>query len=364
MLKACEEGVSEIWLTSEDTGAYGRDINSNIVELLILLIKHLPKDKMLRVGMTNPPYVLEHLEALGKIFCHPQVFAFLHVPVQAGNDCVLERMNREYTVAEFEKVCDVLLKAVPEMNLSTDIICGFPGETDEEFQGTIDLLKKYKFPAVNISQFYARPGTVAARMKEVNSKDKKNRSRAVTAVFEEYKTLKGLENRVERVFISERETNKHNGDCLIGHTKNYNKVVIPFKEGLQGKQVIFRILKCFKWHVEGEIVDDNPPLIETDEHFFDEIEASYAKKKEEIANKAKEREIERQKKLERLREQVAQRKKELEARAQKPASSPIPAQSSKQNINSTDTGFSQALLFGVGGAVCIVGGLLLRTMGL
>ena len=151
MLKACEEGVQEIWLTSEDTGAYGRDIGTNIVELMVLLIKNLPKDKVLRVGMTNPPYILEHLDAMCKIMDHPQVFTILHIPVQAGNNAVLERMNREYTVEEFSKVCDALLSKVKDMAISTDIICGFPGETDEEFQGTLDLMKKYQFPVVNIS---------------------------------------------------------------------------------------------------------------------------------------------------------------------------------------------------------------------
>lgn len=151
MLKACEEGVQEIWLTSEDTGAYGRDIGTNIVELMVMLIKNLPKDKVLRVGMTNPPYILEHLDAICKIMDHPQVFTILHIPVQAGNNAVLERMNREYTVEEFSKVCDALLVKVKDMTISTDIICGFPGETDEEFQGTLDLLTKYQFPVINIS---------------------------------------------------------------------------------------------------------------------------------------------------------------------------------------------------------------------
>jgi threonylcarbamoyladenosine tRNA methylthiotransferase CDKAL1 len=124
---AINEGVKEIWLTSEDTGAYGRDIGTNIAHLLNLLVDNMPEDVMLRVGMTNPPYILEHLEAVGKILRHPRVFAFLHIPVQSGNDEVLDKMNREYTAAEFCKVADYLLQHVPEMTIATDIICGFPG---------------------------------------------------------------------------------------------------------------------------------------------------------------------------------------------------------------------------------------------
>ena len=316
MLQACQEGVSEIWLTSEDTGAYGRDIGTNIVELLLLLIKHLPKDKVLRLGMTNPPYILEHLEAIGRIMMHPQVYSFLHIPVQAGNDAVLERMNREYTVADFEKVSDALLKAVPDMGISTDIICGFPGETEEEFQGTLRLLEKYKLPAVNISQFYSRPGTVAARMVQCNTQDKKNRSRRVTTLFEGYKSMQHMMGRVERVWVAERETNKHNGDCLIGHTKNYSKVVIPFEEGILGKQVIIKVTKCSTWHVEGEIVERCPADVEVPEGFFDEIEAEYARRKEEGMKKKLLRDSERAQKMEKLKQDAERKRKELEARAE------------------------------------------------
>lgn len=73
--------MKEIWLTSEDTGAYGRDIGTDISELLKLLVEKLPNDVMLRIGMTNPPYILEHMENISLILNHPRVFSFLHIPV-------------------------------------------------------------------------------------------------------------------------------------------------------------------------------------------------------------------------------------------------------------------------------------------
>ena len=298
MLKACEEGVTEIWLTSEDTGAYGRDIGTNIVELLVLLISNLPKDKMLRVGMTNPPYILEHLEAICIIMNHPQVFTFLHIPIQAGNNAVLERMNREYTVEEFCKCCDALMSTVKDMSISTDIICGFPGETDEEFEGTMEVLSKYKFPAVNISQFYARPGTVAARMIPVPGNVKKDRSRKVTTLFENYKNTDHMLNRVERVYISEREThNKHSGDIMIGHTKNYTKVILPYNQELMGKTVAVRIEKILKWHVEGTIVEDKPYFIPNPKEYFEALNRIYEERKSSKARKQQEIENERKNKI-------------------------------------------------------------------
>ena len=76
LLRACEEGVTEIWMTSEDTGAYGLDMGTDIAQLLKLLVSHIPENVMLRIGMTNPPYILNHLEAIAQALNHPRVFAF------------------------------------------------------------------------------------------------------------------------------------------------------------------------------------------------------------------------------------------------------------------------------------------------
>lgn len=122
----------EIWLTSEDTGAYGRDIDTDLPTLLRSIIKIMPSHCMLRLGMTNPPYILEHLQAIADILNHPRVYQFLHVPVQSGSNDVLDKMNREYSIEEFNKVADFLMENVPNMIVATDIICGFPTETEKD----------------------------------------------------------------------------------------------------------------------------------------------------------------------------------------------------------------------------------------
>ncbi|GER27535.1 (Dimethylallyl)adenosine tRNAmethylthiotransferase MiaB [Striga asiatica] len=197
-------GVKEIWLSSEDTGAYGRDIGVNLPILLNSLVAEMPSDgsTMLRIGMTNPPYILEHLKEIAEVLRHPCVYSF-HVPVQSGSDTILTAMNREYTVGEFRTVVDTLIELVPGMQIATDIICGFPGETDEDFEQTVKLIKEYKFAQVHISQFYPRPGqNTCCKDEKVPSNIVKKRSRELTTVFESFTPYVGMEGKIERIWIT------------------------------------------------------------------------------------------------------------------------------------------------------------------
>ncbi|XP_057973270.1 uncharacterized protein LOC131161488 isoform X1 [Malania oleifera] len=247
-------GVREIWLSSEDTGAYGRDIGVNLPILLNAIVAELPPDgsTMLRIGMTNPPFILEHLKEIAEVLRHPCVYSFLHVPVQSGSDSVLSTMNREYTVSEFRAVVDTLTELVPGMQIATDIICGFPGETDEDFASSLSLVKEYKFPQVHISQFYPRPGTPAARMKKVPSTTVKKRSRELTTVFESFTPYNGMDGRMERIWITEIATD---GIHLVGHTKGYVQVLVVAPESMLGSSAIVKVTSVGRWSVFGEIVE-------------------------------------------------------------------------------------------------------------
>ncbi|KAK7258260.1 hypothetical protein RIF29_32839 [Crotalaria pallida] len=252
------DGVKEIWLSSEDTGAYGRDIGVNLPTLLNALVAELPADAttMLRIGMTNPPFILEHLKQIAEILRHPCVYSFLHVPVQSGSDTILSAMNREYTVSEFRTVVDTLIELVPGMQIATDIICGFPGETDEDFEQTVNLVKEYKFPQVHISQFYPRPGTPAARMKKVPSNVVKRRSRELTNVFEAFTPYNGMEGKVERIWITDIASD---GVHLVGHTKGYIQVLIIAPDHMLGTSAMVKITSVGRWSVFGEVIETINP---------------------------------------------------------------------------------------------------------
>ncbi|KAM0940531.1 putative tRNA (N(6)-L-threonylcarbamoyladenosine(37)-C(2))-methylthiotransferase [Dioscorea sansibarensis] len=248
------EGIKEIWLSSEDTGAYGRDIGANLPILLKAIVAELPSDRstMLRIGMTNPPFILEHLEEIAGVLRHPCVYSFLHVPVQSGSDSVLGAMNREYTVSDFRTVVDTLNRLVPGMQFATDIICGFPGETDEDFKQTVDLIKEYQFPQVHISQFYPRPGTPAARMKKVPSTIVKRRSRELTSVFESFSPYQGMEGQIESIWITEIATD---GIHLVGHTKGYIQVLVIAPDTMLGTSTKVKITSVGRWSVFGEVLE-------------------------------------------------------------------------------------------------------------
>ena len=269
---AVAEGVTEIWLSSEDTGAYGIDLGTDVTRLFRDLVKELPEDGscMLRLGMTNPPYILAHLPAVAEAMKHPSVYAFLHVPVQAGSDSVLDAMRREYTVKEFETVCDYLLANVPDITIATDIICGFPGETEEDWNATMSLCRKYDFREVHISQFYPRPGTPAARMKRVDTKEVKRRSRELTAYVESYSPHAHLLNTTQRVWVTDVAKD---GVSLVGHTKSYEQVLLRpdvddenaktktsrkellARHPLMGRSATVRITEVARWHAVGEILE-------------------------------------------------------------------------------------------------------------
>ncbi|XP_073003335.1 uncharacterized protein [Typha latifolia] len=267
------EGVREIWLSSEDTGAYGRDIRTNLPNLLNAMVAELPPDRstMLRIGMTNPPFILEHLKEIANVLCHPCVYSFLHVPVQSGSDAVLTAMNREYTVSDFRTVVDTLTELVPGMQIATDIICGFPGETDEDFAQTVSLIKDYQFAQVHISQFYPRPGTPAARMKKVPSIEVKKRSRELTSVFESFSPYQGMEGRVERIWITEIATD---GVHLVGHTKGYIQVLMIAPESILGTSTNVKITSVGRWSVFGELLEDPDQVKENTVRGYSILESS------------------------------------------------------------------------------------------
>lgn len=249
-----EEGVVEIWLTSEDTGAYGKDIGVTLPELLWQIIEVIPPGGLMRIGMTNPPYIKEYLDEMAKILNHPRVYSFLHIPVQSGSNNVLHDMKREYRIEDFKNTVNFLKDRVPRLTIATDIICGFPTETLEDFADSCALVQEYQFPSLFINQFFPRPGTPAANMKRVPTDEVKRRTRVISDIFQSYLPYENQLGEHQTILITE---NAKDAVHFVGHNKSYDQVLIKAEPDLMGKLVEVEIYETGKHFIKGRLVNNS-----------------------------------------------------------------------------------------------------------
>ena len=170
------DGCNEVWLTSTDNGCYGFDIDSDLPEL-INRVSEIPQKFFIRVGMMNPMYMPRIKDGLLKSFQSTKVFKFLHVPVQSGSNKVLNDMKRGHTAQTFRDVTNHFHNKFDKFTISTDVIVGFPTETENDFEETLTLLKETKPDIVNLSRYSKRPGTDAAEMRQIDVSEVKRRSK-------------------------------------------------------------------------------------------------------------------------------------------------------------------------------------------
>lgn len=178
-----KDNVKEVWITAQDTGAYGLDIGTSLPELLNR-IAEIGGDFKVRVGMMNPNHVLDFLEELVESYMNGKIYKFVHLPVQSGDDNVLKDMEREYTVEDFRYIAGEFRSKL-NATISTDVIVGYPTETREAFENTLRLMKETQPDIVNITRYWRRPGTKACSLREFPGKTTKERSRITSRRFEE-----------------------------------------------------------------------------------------------------------------------------------------------------------------------------------
>ncbi|MFX1340350.1 MAG: tRNA (N(6)-L-threonylcarbamoyladenosine(37)-C(2))-methylthiotransferase [Promethearchaeota archaeon] len=176
-----KQGIKQIYLTSQDCSTY----QSNDLTLFDLVnsIVNLPYKFFLRIGMINPRFLITNFDQLISIFNLEKVYQFLHIPIQSGSNKILKLMQRPYLISQIAEKIEMLRANFPDLTISTDIICGFPGETEYDFYRTINFIKWLKPEILNISKFTARPGTKAKNMKQLDSKTIKERSVRLSNIF-------------------------------------------------------------------------------------------------------------------------------------------------------------------------------------
>ncbi len=259
-LNAVRKGAVEIRLTGTDTAAYGLDLpgKPTLADLVSMILEKVEGDYRIRIGMMTPEEAIRIKDHLLDVYRDERVYKFFHIPVQSGSDRVLTLMGRKYTIDEFRGLHSSIKAIYPQSLFATDIIVGHPGETEEDFEETVQLVRDLRFERVHLAQYSIRPHTRAASMPQVPDPVKKKRSTILSKLVEKIgREIYGsyIGKRV-RVLITGESFRKN---AVIGRMDNYFPVVIGnysenWKRGLGNKWVEVLIIDASFFDLRGKIV--------------------------------------------------------------------------------------------------------------
>ena len=221
--QAIEDGCVEIELTAQDTSAFGKDTGEKLADL-IREVASLDGDFKVRVGMMHPKNIGGDLEDLIDAFKMEKVYNFLHLPIQSGSDAVLKHMKRNHTVEDYKKIVYRFKEEIPDLTLATDIIIGYPTETEEDFMMTADLIEEIKFNLIHLSKYQHREGATSSNLQTIPFEDMKRRSKYLSdikfgIIEEENKVLKDKE-------LNALVVGKGSKGGFIAKTDSYIPVVV------------------------------------------------------------------------------------------------------------------------------------------
>jgi MiaB/RimO family radical SAM methylthiotransferase len=244
-------GVVEVQVASQDTAAYGSDIGTDLSRLLERLAE-IPGDFRLRVGMMNPNSALLIKDQLIEAYQSPKIYRFLHIPVQSGSPEILRSMGRRYSTDDFLKLVSAFRSFYPKITIITDVIAGFPGETDEDFMQTMRLIERLQPDKVNITRFSARPGTAAALKYDMPDRIKKDRSRELTRLWLHIAAQRNC-HYIGQV-LQARVTERGRDGTMKARAENYLGIIINGQPKL-GTSIRVLIEECNAFYVSGRIVN-------------------------------------------------------------------------------------------------------------
>lgn len=249
---ALAEGAREILLTSQDSACYGLDIDSDLPALLDLLLS-IDGDHRIRIGMMNPEHLMPIKDRFLESFEDPRMYRFLHLPLQSGSDKVLEAMGRRYGAEDFLSLVSTCREKFPDLSLSTDMIVGFPGETDEDHRLSMGLMRKVSPDIINVTRFSPRPGTPASTFPErPHGRLSKARSREMSALRMELggKNYQDLVGSLIEVMVTEQGSK----GTMICRTDSYRPVVVPSGPRL-GQRIEVELTGSAPTHLFGKPVN-------------------------------------------------------------------------------------------------------------
>lgn len=247
--KLCKNGFKEIVLTGIHIASYGKDLGDLRLIDVLERIHDIDGLERIRLGSLEPTLVdeefMQRMSKLSKVCDH------FHLSLQSGCDKTLKRMNRKYTTAQYSEIVDIIRKYMPNAGITTDIIVGFPGETDEDFKITCDFVRKIKFSKIHVFKYSPRKGTPAARYEDqVDGSIKTQRSKALSDIAHDL-NKEFLNNFIgSKVKVLFEQTAQ---DMIKGHTTNYIEVVAKGSKDLLHNIVDVKIQKTQDEMLFGEI---------------------------------------------------------------------------------------------------------------
>jgi tRNA-2-methylthio-N6-dimethylallyladenosine synthase len=243
-----DNGSQEITLLGQNVNAY--NYKEKKLSNLISEISKIKKLKRIRYTTSHPRDFTKDLIQAHKD-CK-KLMPLIHLPVQSGSNKVLENMNRKHTIEEYLEIIEELKKANPDIELSSDFIIGYPGETQKDFEQTIQLMKKVKFISSYSFVYSARPGTPAFNLEKINENVAKERLLAFQDVSKKIKTdyREKLLAKTVRVLF---ENKTKDGNSYFGRDEHFNSVIVDSKEHLTGKIKNIKITKLNQNTLFGEI---------------------------------------------------------------------------------------------------------------
>jgi threonylcarbamoyladenosine tRNA methylthiotransferase MtaB len=251
-----DAGYKEIVLTGIHTGGYGEDLKDyNLAMLLKGLEENVRGLKRLRISSIEASQITDEVIEVIK---HSNIIVrHLHIPIQSGSNSVLKRMRRKYTMEFFAERLTRLKEVLPGLAITSDVIVGFPGETEEEFMETYNFIKDHKFSELHVFPYSKRTGTPAARMEDqVDEEVKNDRVHRLISLSDQLakEYASQFEGDVLEVIPEEKFEGVSESGLIAGYSDNYLRVVFPGTEAMVGKILKVKITKAGYPHNEGELV--------------------------------------------------------------------------------------------------------------
>lgn len=216
------KGAREVQLTSQDIGAYGMDRNTSVTELMGK-ISDMEGDFRVRIGMLNPEHLHRYFDAFADALKDRRFYKFVHIPIESGSNGTLRDMRRSYTVEEFEGYVKELRSRIKGVTIETDIIAGFPTETESRFEETLSFVKRTKPDVTNISRFGARPHASASGMVQNARETINGRSNRLSRV------VRSVQHEINDRFIGKKldvVITERNERSFNGRSESYKQVVL------------------------------------------------------------------------------------------------------------------------------------------